>query len=68
VAEDRGFRCLGVFGSVARGKDRPDSDVDFIVEPPQSADLSDLVHLEEALSAILGRDADLVRYGGLGSK
>lgn len=65
VAEDRGFRRLGVFGSVARGEDRPDLDLDFIVEPPQSADLSDLLHLEEALGAILGRDVDLVTYGGL---
>jgi predicted nucleotidyltransferase len=65
VAENRGFRRLGVFGSVARGEDRPDSDFDFLVEPPEGADLFDLVHLEQTFSAILGRDVDLVSYAGL---
>jgi len=36
VAEDRGFRRLGVFGSVARGEDRLGSDFDFLVEPPKA--------------------------------
>jgi predicted nucleotidyltransferase len=65
IAEDRGFRRLSVFGSVARGEDRPDSDFDFLVEPPEGADLFDLRHLEEAFSKILGRDVDLVSYAGL---
>jgi predicted nucleotidyltransferase len=50
---------------VARGEDRPDSDLDFVVEPPKGADLFDVMHLEEAFIAILGRDIDLVTYGGL---
>jgi hypothetical protein len=29
LTEGRGFRRLGVLGSVARGEDRPDSDLDF---------------------------------------
>jgi hypothetical protein len=65
VAEDRGFRRLGVFGSVARGEDQLDSDLDFLVEPPEGADLFDLMRLEHAFTAILGRDVDLVSYGGL---
>ena len=39
VAEDRGFRKLGVFGSVARGEDGPESDIDFVVEPPKRCEL-----------------------------
>ena len=65
VAEDRGFRRLSVFGSVARGEDHLDSDFDFLVEPPEGADLFDLRHLEEAFSTILGRHVDLVSYAGL---
>jgi uncharacterized protein len=65
VAEDRGFRRLGIFGSVARGEDGPDSDLDFLVEPPQGADLSDIKNLEETFTTILGRNVDLVSYGGL---
>jgi uncharacterized protein len=65
VAEDRGFRRLGVFGSVARGEARIDSDFDFLIEPPEGADLNDLVRLEDAFKAILGRDVDLVSYRSL---
>jgi predicted nucleotidyltransferase len=68
VAEDRGFTRLAVFGSVARGEDRPDSDLDFLVEPPADADLFDILHLEEAFSAILGRNVDMVSYAGLDEK
>lgn len=65
VAEDRGFRELGVFGSVARGEDTPDSDLDFVVEPPPGASLVDLASLRETFGRILGREVDLVTYGGL---
>jgi predicted nucleotidyltransferase len=37
----------------------------FSSNPPEGADLSDLMHLEQAFSAILGRNVDLVSYGGL---
>ena len=65
VAEDRGFRKLAVFGSVARGVDEPSSDLDFIVQPPPEAGLSELVELRETLARIVGREVDLVTYGGL---
>jgi predicted nucleotidyltransferase len=67
VAKDRGFGRLSVFGSVARGEDRLDSYFHFLVEPPKGADLFDLMHLEEAFTVILGREVDLVSYGGLDS-
>lgn len=53
VAENRGFPCLGAVSSVARREDRLDSDLDFLAEPPGGADLFDLIHLEQALTAIL---------------
>ena len=34
AAEARGIRNLRVFGSVARGEDRPDSDVDLLADLP----------------------------------
>lgn len=60
VAENRGFTHLCVFGSAARGDDTTESDVDLLVTPPDGADLFDMIHLEESLAAILGRDIDLV--------
>lgn len=65
MAEDRGFRKLGVFGSVARGEDTPDSDLDFVVEPPARASLVDLSALQQTFSRILGRQVDMITYGGL---
>jgi|GEM_PF-606679 len=56
----RGVRNIRVFGSVARGEAKPDSDIDLLVdlEPGRSAlDLSELIlDLEEAL----GRRVDVV--------
>lgn len=65
VAEARGFTALAAFGSAARGDDRPDSDLDLLVQPPADADLFDMVRLEDALAAVLGKDVDLVSCRGL---
>lgn len=68
VAESRGFTDLAVFGSAARGDDQADSDVDLLVQPPAGADLFAMIRLEEAFETILGREVDLVSYGGLDSR
>lgn len=65
VAEERGFTDLAVFGSAARGDDTVASDIDLLVQPPQGANLFDMLRLEEAFETILGRDVDLVSYRGL---
>jgi len=65
IAEQRGYTQLAAFGSAARGDDRPDSDLDLLVQPPSSADLFDMLHLEEAFEDILGKRVDLVSYRGL---
>jgi hypothetical protein len=49
-----------IFGSVARGEDRPDSDIDFLVDFAPDASLLDLVGLQQELESILGRRADVV--------
>lgn len=58
-------RSIAVFGSVARGEATPDSDVDFLVEFEPSSSLLDLVHLEEALTDLLGVEVDVVSAGAL---
>jgi len=49
-----------VFGSVARGEDRPDSDVDLIADLPPGMSLFGLSRLQAELEAILGTRVDLV--------
>jgi len=51
---------LRVFGSVARGEDRPDSDVDLLVDMPPDIGLLGLGRLQAELEAILGAKVDLV--------
>jgi predicted nucleotidyltransferase len=56
---------LRVFGSVARGEERPDSDVDFLVGFEPDASLLDLIGLKEDFEAVLGRPADIVTAEGV---
>jgi len=58
-------RRIALFGSVARGDHRPDSDLDLLVElrPPSerpTLGLLQLAALERQLSLALGRPVDLV--------
>ena len=60
AAAAHGVRNLRVFGSVARGQDRPDSDVDLIVDLPAGMGLFGLGRVQAELEAILGTRVDLV--------
>jgi len=56
------IRRLALFGSVLKGVDRPDSDVDLLVEfePGEEPGLIGLAGMEAELSALLGgRSVDL---------
>ncbi|MCL2803764.1 MAG: helix-turn-helix domain-containing protein [Micrococcales bacterium] len=52
-----------VFGSVAKGTDSWDSDLDVMVEFDQNADITDLLALEEELSSLLAVSVDVVSMG-----
>lgn len=58
---------IGVFGSVARGEARPDSDIDVLVEMDPEGDLFDLVGVKLLLERELSRRIDVVAAGGLKS-
>jgi predicted nucleotidyltransferase len=51
---------LHVFGSVARGEERHDSDVDLLADLPARMSLFRLGRLQAELEAILGTRVDLV--------
>ncbi len=53
---------LALFGSVLREDFRPDSDVDVLVTFEEDApwSLFDIVHMRDDLSALMGREVDLV--------
>jgi predicted nucleotidyltransferase/DNA-binding XRE family transcriptional regulator len=55
-----GVSNLRVFGSVARGEDRPGSDVDLLADFPPGLSLFGLSRLEADLEDILGTRVDLI--------
>ncbi|MBI2309388.1 nucleotidyltransferase family protein [Candidatus Collierbacteria bacterium] len=60
LAHDYQVKRLGIFGSVARGKDTAKSDVDILVSFFRPPGLFDFVRLEDYLSSLLKRKVDLV--------
>jgi uncharacterized protein len=54
-----------LFGSAARGDDRPDSDIDLLVDFDEDSSLFDLMRMSRELEALLGRAVDVVSAGGL---
>jgi predicted nucleotidyltransferase len=64
VARHHGRR-VRLFGSAARGDDRPDSDVDLLVDFDIDSSLFDLIRLVRELEELLGRPVDVVSTGGL---
>jgi uncharacterized protein len=65
TAREGGAHDVRVFGSVARGEERPDSDIDFLVTLEPGRTLFDLVRLETRLEALLGRPVDVATEAGL---
>lgn len=65
LAADRGYQRLAVFGSVARGTARPGSDIDLIVEAPAGTSSFGFLQFKQLIEQVLGREIDLVEYGGL---
>lgn len=56
---------IGVFGSVARGEGKDESDIDLIVEFSEPPGLFRFIELENFLSGLFGRRVDLVTKDAL---
>ena len=54
-----------MFGSVARGEDQPDSDIDLIVTFERPVGLLRLIRLERELAEVTGRRVDLFTEAAL---
>jgi predicted nucleotidyltransferase/DNA-binding XRE family transcriptional regulator len=65
AVEDAGGSNLRVFGSVARGEDGPDSDVDLLVDLPDDMSLFAVLKLEGTLESILNVKVDLASVTSL---
>ena len=65
LAREHGFSRLAVFGSIARGKSGPRSDIDLIVRAPRGTSSLGMVKFQRLVEAVLNRKVDLIEYGGL---
>ena len=66
LKERLGVAKIGIFGSAARGGERPDSDVDVLVLfAPGQATFRNFMELAYFLEDLFGRRVDLVTDNGL---
>ncbi len=60
IAAQHGARNVRVFGSLARGEARPDSDVDILITLEPGRSLLDLIAVKQDLEDLLGCKVDVV--------
>lgn len=65
IAAKHGARNIRVFGSVVRGEDGPESDLDLLVHFDEGRSLLDHAALMLELQRALGRDVDIASDEGL---
>jgi len=65
LCREHSVERLRVFGSAARGEDRPDSDIDLLVDFSVPVGFFELIELEEQFAAFFGRSVDLLTERGL---
>ncbi len=65
ILREHDVEYAGVFGSRARGDNRPDSDLDLLVRFRKPVGYFTIIGLEDQLSETLGRKVDLVTEGAL---
>jgi predicted nucleotidyltransferase len=58
--EKEGAMKIAVFGSYARGEEKPESDIDILVDFSENKSLFTLVRIERELSEFLGIKVDLL--------
>ena len=65
LARKRGVLSVSVFGSIAKGDEGRDSDIDLLAEPEPYCSLLDLISLKHDIEDLTGRKVDVVSRKGL---
>lgn len=65
IAREHKAEKLWLFGSCARGEERADSDIDFLVRFGSGASLFDMGAILNAFKALLGMNVDIVSVRSL---
>ena len=67
IFKQYGVIRASVFGSVARGEARLDSDVDFLVDIQRPHGIVQFIALKRRLEDVLKQPVDLIEYGAIKS-
>ena len=62
ILKQEGVLRSALFGSIVRGEDTQESDVDILIQPPEGMTLFGFIGLEHKLEDALHRKVDLVSY------
>jgi uncharacterized protein len=65
ICRQHDVSMIGVFGSMARGEAKKESDIDLLVRFSKRKSLLAVIRLERELSEALGRKVDLLTEGAL---
>ena len=65
ILAKHGVTSARVFGSVARGESRPESDLDLLVQLEPGYSLLDLIAIKQELEDLLGCEVDVVTEAAL---
>lgn len=65
ILKRQGVIKAAIFGSAARNEITKNSDIDILVKLAKNKSLLDLVGLKLELEDKLGRDVDVISYGGI---
>lgn len=65
ACQSKDIAMLGVFGSVARGEDTPNSDVDLLIRLSKPVGFVEFIALEDTFKEIIGRNVDLATEASL---
>lgn len=65
ILEQHGVEYAAIFGSAARGEEKPDSDIDIVCKFRGPATFSAYLSLDNALRHALGKDIDLLTEGSV---
>ncbi|HDT11466.1 MAG TPA: hypothetical protein ENN58_01870 [bacterium] len=63
--QENGIVFVALFGSFARGDEKPDSDIDLMVRFSDTKSLFQIIEIKNKLTEIFGREIDLVTENSL---
>lgn len=62
ILKEEGVTRAALFGSVVRGEDTKESDIDVLVDVPRGTGLFEFIDLQHKLQEALGKKVDLVTF------